>query len=154
MGLHALFLVQNNLGTGFRVVRKGFHFLVESRRRNGEWEDLYRVPIGQEPDADLYALKGAVRKALFYAEDFQLDGQILNVLEAEKEALDPSKLLSHPIALITHLPRDAALNARIPRPLKDRLVEETRKLERLTKLQLTLSDYLIYRLRGSGGDVN
>lgn len=148
--MDSFFVVQTNTGKAFRVVRRGHQMVVESKRPSGQWDVQWKIDIIEEDDAEARALLAACRTALRFGDDLATMGQCARMIEkAEPEAQPKHPILEaarSQLGLITLLPRDEKLCARVPRDLKDELVEETRKLCLASSMKLTLSDYLIYRL--------
>ena len=145
--MEGFFMIQANTGRALRVVRRGFHMVIEQRGKQGDWEGVHRIEI-EDHDEPGAALRGAVRKCLYLADDFAQLGVVLSMLKQS----DSKDTFAELIAL-AHLPRDAMLSARIPSLLKTQLLSGAERLAKRSRLnRVTISDYLIYRL-GSGDDI-
>lgn len=143
-----LLLVQNNTGRGFRVVRRGYHFVVQTKKRNGEWDSIYKVQVLDKDGDEAAALLGAIRKCLYFCEDMAQLGMCLSMLQRDEKIGG----IAHPLSVIASLPRSAFLTARIPKELKQNLILQKDNLREKLRIPVTLADYLIYRLSNDGED--
>lgn len=140
-------LIRSAIGMDYRVTRKGFHFVVETRRPHGVWETAHKTQILNDTDA-VPALRAAIRRCFLMAEDIDQVGIVARILEVE------SDMPKNPFLAIKKSNRDDDLHIRITSKLKNRLRKDAREIERSTGIDITLSDYVIYRLGGGGGDLN
>lgn len=151
-----LFLAVSN-GSGYRIVRRGDHFVVEFRRReNSRWEAHYKAEVVERiPNDAVNALTACLRKVLMFIEHFARHDFAESVLQTQGEfpLMGPAPL--EEVALrgrkVSPLPRNETLNLRVPKELKARLIFEASRLSDGKPRKLTVADLAIYRLE-HGGD--
>ena len=134
---------QANTGRALRVCRRGFHFTVEEKQKDGSWEAIWKVAI-DEHDEPALALRACVRKLILFADDFTQLGQCLSMVKAHDSQAHTD------LRSIINLPRDEFLTARIPTELKlalPKLASEVQKRAGLRRF--TVTDYVVWKL-GSG----
>ena len=145
-----------NIDYSLRVVRKGYHYEVESKWKHEAWEGIYRVAITQELDAEINALRGALRKALYIGCDYYPEA-VRSIFDAGNLAeirglKDPEIVKEAEAAFrrVSHLPRNEPLNLRIPKELKARLEVAAAELTRKTGKKHSKADVAIMWMERGG----
>jgi hypothetical protein len=133
-------LITSTVQFALRVVRRGHHFDVEEKRKRAGWEAIYSVPITQEFDAEISALRGALRKGLYIAAEYYPDNAKWILEAGPTDTGPPSPLKEVAILHAPDLKRDEVLNLRIPKATKARLVVRASELTTQTGKKHTVAD--------------